>query len=155
MPCNAAMIKKLITITADKSVEEALGVLNTNKIDAVPVVGQGGKLEGVFSTRVLLKNLLPVSVTTGDNIHMDIKVGAAPGVAKRLKKVAPLRVGDLMDRKATVVAPETPIWEGVNMLVHHGAPLLVVERATGKLQGMITEQSMIDELERIQDKPEQ
>jgi CBS domain-containing protein len=155
MPCNAAMIKKLITISADKSVEDALEILDTNKIDAIPVVGKDGKLEGVFSTRVLLRNLLPVSVTTGDSLHMDIKVGAAPGVAKRLKKVAPLKVGELMDRKANVVAPETPIWEGVNILVHHGAPILVVERGTGKLQGMITEQSMLDELERLQDKPEQ
>lgn len=155
MPCNAAMIKSLITIPADQEVGSAIELLKKHSIDAAPVVGPDGKLEGVFSTRGLLKNLLPVSVTTGDEIHMDIKVGAAPGVAKRLKKVAPLKVSELMDRKMNLVAPETPIWEGVNILVHHGAPVLVVERGTGKLIGMITEQSMIDELERIQDKPEQ
>lgn len=155
MPCNAAMIKKLITVSVDQEVEEVIAVLKKHNIDAVPVVGENGKLEGVFSTRILLKNLLPVAVTTGDAVGMDVKVGAAPGVAKRLKKVGPMKVGELMDRKTHTVGPETPTWEGVNLLVHEGAPVLVVEQESGKLLGMITEQSMIDELERIQDKSEQ
>jgi len=153
MPCHCAMIEKLITVTTDQSVEEAMDVLKKNDIDAVPVVDKEGRLEGVFSTHILLKNLLPVSLTTGDGLRMDIKVGAAPGVAKRLKKVKPLKVGELMERKFNVVAPETPLWEGVNLLVHNGPPVLVAEKDGGKLLGMILEQSLIDELERVQDEP--
>lgn len=151
MPCHTAMLDKLITVTADQSVEEAMDVLKKSDIDAVPVVDGDGILEGVFSTHILLKNLLPVSLTTGDELHMDIKVGAAPGVAKRLKKVKPLKVSELMERKFNVVAPETPLWEGVNLLVNQGPPVLVIEKESGKLLGMILEQSLIDELERVQD----
>ncbi|GJL84683.1 MAG: hypothetical protein DHS20C02_04580 [Micavibrio sp.] len=154
MPCHSSMIEHLITVKADQEVGEAIEVLRKNEIDAVPVVNDEGGLEGIFSTQILLKNLLPVEFTTGDGLHMDIKVGAAPGVAKRLRKVKPLKVSDLMDRKVNAVTPETPLWEGVNMLVHKGAPVLVVEREGGKLLGMIVEQSIIDEMERVQDEPE-
>lgn len=154
MPCNAATIKQAVSISTEDSVEKALEILREQQIDALPVLGKNGKLEGVFSTRILLKNLLPVSVTTGDDIFMDVKIGAAPGVAKRLRKVLPYKVGEFMQRKVNSVAPSTPLWEGVNMLVHHGAPVFVVEPETGKFIGMLTEQSIIDELERVQDKPE-
>ncbi len=154
MPCHSSMIEQLITVKADQEVGEAMEVLRKHEIDAVPVVNDAGELEGVLSIQSLLKNLLPVEFTTGDGLQMDIKIGAAPGVAKRLKKIKPLKVGDLMDRKANIVHPETPLWEGVNLLVHKGAPVLVVEREGGKLLGMIVEQSIIDEMERVQDEPE-
>ncbi len=154
MPCHSSMIEQLITVSADQEVGEAIEVLRKHQIDAVPVVDEGGRLEGVFSMQVLLKSLLPVSVTTSDALHMDITVAAAPGVAKRLKRVKPLKVSDLMDRKVHVVGPETPLWEGVNLLVHHGAPVLVVDKESGKLLGMIDQRSIIDEMERVQDEPE-
>ena len=154
MPCHAAMIEKLITVSPNQEIEEVIGILRKNDIDAVPVVDEDGKLKGMFSTQILLKNLLPVSMTTGDALGMNVTVGAAPGVAKRLRKVKPLTVSDLMERKTNIVHPETPLWEGVNMLVHHGAPLFVVEKDGGKLMGMIFEQSIIDEMERVQDTPD-
>lgn len=151
MPCHAAMIKKLITVRSDETVEGAMKTLKKNKIDAVPVVNEDGTLEGVFGVHILLKNLLPVSVNVGEGLQIDMKVNAAPGVAKRLKKVKPLPVSDLMERKVNVVSTGAPLWEGLNLILSHGAPVLVVEENTGKLKGMITEQSMIDELERVQD----
>ncbi len=151
MPCHCAMISKLITVTTNQEIGEVLTVLEKNKIDAVPVLSESGSVEGVFSVQLLLKNLLPVSVTTGDGMGADVKIGAAPGVAKRLRHVKNIPVSELMDKNLNIVAPETPIWEGVNMLVHQGAPLLVVESATGKLIGMITEQSLIDDMERAQE----
>lgn len=151
MPCHAAMISKLITVTLDQSVEEVMKVLKKNKIDAVPVVDDEGKLEGVFGVHILLKNLLPVSVNVGEGLQIDMKVSAAPGVAKRLKKVKPLPVADLMERKMNILSPGAPLWEGLNLILAHGSPVLVVEEKTGKLKGMITEQSLIDELERVQD----
>ncbi len=154
MPCHAAMIEKLVTVRADQEVGEAIALLRKHRVDALPVVNEDGGLEGIFSTRILLKNLLPVSVTTGDALNMGVTVGAAPGVAKRLKKVKPYKVGELMDRNVNVVTPGTPLWEGVNILVRKGPPVLVIEGQSGKLLGMIDEQSIIDEMERVQDETE-
>ena len=98
-----------------------------------------------------MKNLLPVSVSMSEGFQLDISIKAAPGIAKRLRKVAQLNVGDVMEKKVGAVQPDTPTWEGVNILVQHGAPLMVVEGETGRFAGVITFQSALDELERLKD----
>lgn len=151
MPCHAAMTPKHITVSPDQDVETALALMKKENIDAAPVVDKNGILMGVFSIRILMKNLLPVSVVMNDGLQLDVAVRAAPGIAKRLKKAAFLKVGDIMERKVMAVNPETPTWEGINHLVQNGGPLLVVESETGKLTGVITYQSALDELQRLKD----
>ncbi|MCB1782964.1 MAG: CBS domain-containing protein [Alphaproteobacteria bacterium] len=150
MPCHVAVVDKLITVSPRDSVESVLKIMKKNKIGAVPVVDDKGVLQGVFSMKILLKNLIPVSVVMNDGVQMDIKVGAAPGVAKRLRKVKPLAVEELMDRKVHSVGPDAPIWEGVSLMTSHGGPLAVVD-ATHKLIGIITYDSLVEALESIQD----
>ncbi len=149
MPCHSAMTKNMITASPDQTVEDVLALMKKKDVDAVPVVDEDQKLVGVFSIHVLLKNLLPVSVAMADGMQMDIAVQAAPGIAKRLRKVGPLKISELMERKFNTVHPETPLWEGVNLLVQHGSPLLVVESETEKLLGMMTQHSALDELQRL------
>lgn len=151
MPCHAAMTKRYLSLSPDEPVEEALARMKQEKVESAPVVDEDGKLAGLFSIQVLMKNLLPVSVAVSGGVQLDVAVRAAPGIAKRLRKVGPLKVADLMDRKPVSVNPETPTWEGVNTLVTNGAPLFVVERETGVLTGVITFQSAFDELERLKD----
>lgn len=150
MPCHAAVVSKLITVSPSDSVENVLKVLKKNKIGAVPVVDDTGIFLGLFSMKILLRNLIPVSVAMTDGVQMDIKVGAAPGVAKRLRKVKPLPVSDLMERKVHSVEPDAPIWEGVSLLTSHGGPLPVIDQKE-KLIGIITYDSLVEILEDIQD----
>ncbi len=150
MPSHAAS-EKISTVSPDASVEDALKLLKKEKITVLPVVGDGGIIVGVFSLQALFRNLLPVSVAMSDGIQLDIKIGAAPGIAKRLKKVEVLKVSDVMERKFPVVAPETPLWESVNLLVQGGTPLVIAEPGTGRYLGMISHQSMLDELSRMKD----
>ncbi len=151
MPCHSATTKNLITASPDQTVEDVLALMKKEDVDAVPVVDEEQKLVGVFSTHVLLKNLLPVSVAMAGGLQVDVAVNAAPGIAKRLKKVGPVKISELMERKLNLVHPETPIWEGVNLLIQHGSPILVVDKETEKLFGMMTLHSVLDELQRIKD----
>lgn len=151
MPCHSAMIEKPTTISPDETVEKVLKLMKKKKVEYVPVVDGKGVVQGLFSYEVLLKNLLPVSLAGSDGLNLGVTVRAAPGIAKRLKKVEALPVADFMKRKVKAVFPETPIWEGVNHLVMHGPPLLVVENESGKLVGLITGESILEELQRIKD----
>lgn len=153
MPCHAAIVKKLITVSPDDTVEKVIAVLRKNKITAVPVVDKAGALQGFFSMKILLKNLIPVSVVMNDGVQMDIKVSAAPGVAKRLMKVKPLPVSEIMERKYVSVIPDAPIWEGVSVLISHGGPLPVIDES-GKFTGIMTYDSIVEALEKIQDNGE-
>ncbi len=148
MPCHEAMLKKPVIVKPEQSVEDVLKVLESNKISAAPVVDDKGVLHGVFSMKILLKSLIPVSVTMGDGFQLDIKIGAAPGIAKRLAHVLPLPVSDLMDRKVTTVSPDAPLWEGVSLLTKHSGSLSVVDDKM-KFLGLITYASLVGALERL------
>lgn len=153
MPCHAAMIDQFITLSPDDEVEKALGVMKKANIDMAPVVDGTGGVIGIFSLKTLLENLLPVSINLKDGTQLSgVTLGAAPGIAKRLKKVFPLKVSDLMERQFTAVYPDTPLWEGVSQLVQNGGrPVFVIEPKSGRPLGVITTQSALDELNRLKD----
>ncbi len=121
------------------------------KVDAVPVIDHEGELLGIFSIQSLMRNLLPISVAVGGGVQLDVKVAAAPGIARRFDKIHSLSVSDVMDRKVVAVDPDMSLWEGINLLVQYGAPMPVVERGTGKTLGLITYQSALDEILKMKD----
>ncbi len=145
MPCHSAIAKKNITLTPDESVEKALKIIKKEKVEAIAIINDNNEFEGIFSFKILLKNLIPISVVTDQGIQIDIKVEAAPGIAKRMAGVMALPVFDLIDRKPTTILPDEPIWEGVAQLTKSGEPLCVVDDK-GKYLGMITYESLVDDL---------
>ncbi len=153
MPCHAAMNKKFVSVQEETSVEKALATMKKGNVTEVPVVDDEGVFQGVFSLKKLFENLLPVSVSMADGVQLDVTLAAAPGVAKRLKKVKPLLVRDFMMRKVPRVAPGAPLWEGMQAMIGtHGCAILpVVDPDSGKLLGLINTQSMMNELERLSD----
>jgi CBS-domain-containing membrane protein len=152
MPSHAAMIEKPLKFSPDMEVEKAIKALQKSKQVAAGVVDEKGKLIGLFSLQVVLQSLLPVSVAMNDGITLDIPIRAAPGIAKRLKKINPLTVNEIMKRdKLNVVYPETPIWECVNRLLTHGSPVMVIDSSENTFLGMINDRSAMDELQRLQE----
>ena len=151
MPSHAAITEQFLALLPNTEVEKALKELKKKKLESAIVINDKGQVEGTFSLQGVMKNLLPVSVAMEDGIQLDITVRAAPGIAKRLRKVYPLKVSELMDHKVQAVAPETPIWEVINYLVSHNDSLWVIEPESGKCLGMITAQSAMDELKRLQE----
>ncbi len=151
MSIQTAITKTFVSVSPGDSVEDALKSLKKAKIDSAPVLDEQGRLLGVFSLQILMKNLLPVSVPMNDGIELGITIPAGPGIAKRLNKVHFLNVADIMERKVNAITAETPIWEAINYLVQHGSPLVVVDYQSGKALGLMTSQSALDELNRLKD----
>lgn len=150
MPCKDAMITNVIEIDPDQTIGQAIDILKSHSIRSVPVVDKDRKLVGYFSLHQLLKSLLPVSVTMEDGLQrLNFIMGAAPTVAKRLQTVKDHRVGEHMDRNIAVVSPETATWEALRLVVKYGSPLPVVDEKSGVLQGLMSEQSILNELEEV------
>lgn len=148
MPCYNATIEKEVTVSPDMTVEAALKFLRKNKIVTACVVNEAGKLIGLFSEKILLQHLIPVSVAMSDGVLLDVKVGAAPGVAKRLAKTKLLPVHELAERKFHAVDPDAPLWEAVSLITMHGGPLVVIDR-NQKFAGLITYQTLLDALDEM------
>lgn len=150
MPCASATVQNVPPLKPDQEIGDVMKLFKKHHTENFPVVDEEGILLGYLSQNIILKNLIPVSFTVPGAGAGSMRIGAAPGIAKRLKKIKPLKVGDLMERKFQSVHPETPIWEGVHMLVEHGSPLMVVEEKTGRFIGLINRSSALEELERLQ-----
>lgn len=152
MSCQAAIVPKAISLTTDMTVEDALKAMKKAKTSYAPVVDEKGIIAGLFSYKILMKNLLPVSVPMNDGTQLDVQIQSAPGIAKRLRNVQLITIDTLMERKEfPIVYPETPVWEGVSMMVKANLPLTVVEPETQKYGGFITQQSLFEEIDRIKD----
>lgn len=152
MPCHAAIIEKALSIKVDSTIEKALKDMKKAKVEYAPVLDEEGIIVGLLSYHILMKNLLPVSLTMKDGVQMDVNIPAAPGIAKRLRNVLLLTVDTVMERKNfPVVYPETPIWEGVHMMVQTGLPLTVIDPESQKYIGFITQTSLLEELQRLQE----
>ena len=61
MPCEDAMIKKVISLTPDMIVEDALHILEHEKIRTAPVISSNDILLGMFGFMSIMKQVLPVS----------------------------------------------------------------------------------------------
>lgn len=150
MPFSDAFITTVVSVHPDKTVKEALSILQQHNLRKLPVVDDSQRLVGMFGTSTILKKLLPVAATMEDGLQrLDFVLGTAPGSAKRLRKIMPDPVSTVMDDKVAVAYPNTPAWEGIRLLVKYGSPLPVVEPKTGKLVGIVSDQSTIKTLEQL------
>lgn len=157
MPCIDAMITDVITASPDQTVAEVLGVFNDAHIRSVPVVNEDKQVVGLFSFSHLLHGLLPVPVTMSEQLlrvrHMDISLdhlaGASPWVAKRLKTLLPKKMEEVMLKDPVVVHPETPLREGIRLMVKYDSPLPVVDSKSKALVGIISSQSTLGVLLNI------
>ncbi len=149
MPCKDAMITTtVISATPEQTVEEVLKLQDKHKVYGLPIL-ENETVIGVFRLTQLMSNLLPINVTVESGTNMDLRldyiVGAAPGIARRLQKMLPLKVSDLMEpmKDLRFVTPETPLWEGVRLLAKYDSPLCVVEsHENNRFLGLLTPQSV-------------
>ena len=149
MPCHAAIVTKPLIVSEDDPVEKTLKALKKNKGAAVLLVDDEGKFAGLFTLVSLFENVLPVQVNMagGD----DVTLAAAPGIAKRISKANLLPVRQFKHLHVQTVLPQTPLWEGIKALSdNHNLPVVVLEEQTSKPMGYMTQQSVLDELERMQ-----
>ncbi|MCB9963811.1 MAG: CBS domain-containing protein [Rhodospirillales bacterium] len=157
MPCSDQMIPNVVTISPQQTISEALELLHKHSIRTLPVVDEKYCVVGLFSFSFLLKNLLPMAVTLDDDMthmkHLEISLdhlpGQAPWLAKRLKAHLPKKVEEVMLKNIVSVHPDTPLREGVRLIVKYGSPIPVIEKGTQRLLGLISSQSAIAALIEI------
>ncbi|MBL1146716.1 MAG: CBS domain-containing protein [Pseudomonadota bacterium] len=158
MPCQDAMITDVITARPDQTVAEVLAIFYKNQIRAVPVVDEQNRVVGLFNFTHLMENILPVPPAGDDEklgrmknmeISLDYFSDTSPWVAKRLSHELPKKLADVMIKNIHMVHPETPLSEGIRLLVKYGSPLPVVKDDNKELSGLISSQTALAALYKI------
>lgn len=155
MACNDALIENVISVRPDQTVNEVMELFKEKHFHSVPVVNPDGTLAGLFSLQTVLKCLLPVAAVMENGLEsLDFIIGASPGIAKRLRKLQPRTMSEVMERNPVTLYPDTPSWEAIRIMARHGSPIPIVEEKTNQFVGMISSQSMMENLFDILDEVE-
>lgn len=147
MACNDALIENVVSVRPDQTVNEVMQLFKDKHFHSVPVVNEDGTLAGLFSLRTVLQCLLPVAAAMENGLEsLDFIISASPGVAKRLRKLQPRTMSEVMERNPVTLYPDTPSWEAIRIMARHGSPIPITEEKTNKFIGMISSQSMMENL---------
>lgn len=145
MPCKEAMTNEMLVATPGQKVSEAVALMDSHGIRTMPVVDAQNNLVGMFGFDPLLRALLPTSLSIGEHDGLDLRLDyvlhSASGVAQRLEGLMDRTVADVMSNDLYTAHPETPLWEGVRLLVKYGSPLPIVRENSMFLLGIMTAQT--------------
>lgn len=148
MPCEPAIIKNVVTVSPDMSVDEAFDVLRNKNVRTAVVTDEKHTLLGIVNFQQIIKGILPFSATMEEGIQdLEFMHAEASDVAEKLKAVKEKKVRDIMQTDIITVSPATTFLEVLFLLYKHGSPVPVVEKGTKKLIGIVTKQSALFNLD--------
>ena len=145
MNCRQIMNDKPPTLSPDTTVEQALAQMKKQGTSTAAVIDSAGIVMGLFSLKNLTESILPVSMISESGLS-GVVVSAAPGLDLRLQKVLQQTVAAVMDRRFLSVYPDTSVARVAQLIAERGESVIVLDEDTGRLQGMISDQGLIDGL---------
>ena len=153
MSCRDALVTNILTATSDQTVEAILKDMRKNNISLVPIIDSDNVLVGQFSIGLLLEDTLPVSLAVGgaaggEKSMTNVVIPAASGLSRRLQRSLAAPVSALMERPAYILHPDASLETAIQQVRQAGNPVPVVERDKNILLGLISQESILDSLEK-------
>lgn len=138
------MVKKVITIQKDASVEELSELLVKNRISGVPVIDSDGKLVGIATEGdLIIKDSdlhFPRYFKLLDSI---IYLESLNKFKKSLKKFLGTKVEDVMTAEIKTVKEETPVGEAANIMIKYNINRVPVLDSKDELVGIVTRADIV------------
>lgn len=139
MSCAAIMTRDPVTIGSDESVAAAAQKLIAHQFVSLPVVDGNGRYAGMFGITDLLSLLVPRIALAGNLLPNLRFISDDPAELKeRYREFQSRRVGEVADRSASILRPDTPETEAVRIFCLSHNSLAVVEPDSGKVVGIVT-----------------
>jgi CBS domain-containing protein len=143
MKAADVMVTNVITVGPDATVQEVAGILLTNRISGVPVIGAGGELIGIVSEGDLMRRAEAgtgrrrpwwLSVLTGREVL------AGEYVKEHSRKVA-----DVMTPRVVTATPDTPLQDIATTLEKNGIKRVPIVK-DGKVIGIVSRANLLQAL---------
>jgi CBS domain-containing protein len=138
------MVKKVITIQKDASVEELSELLVKNRISGVPVLDSDGRLVGIATEGdLIIKDSdlhFPRYFKLLDSI---IYLESLNKFKKSLKKFLGTKVEDVMTAEIKTVKEDTPVGEAANIMIKYNINRVPVLDSKDELVGIVTRADIV------------
>ena len=156
LTCQDVMVSpdRQITVKPDTSVRDAFQLFKQHRARFLPVVDDNGIYLGVFTAPTLLKLLLPKAATIGMNLESTrVPIGSLgfmsltkEDFAEQLDALRDENVRDNMSSPVNipVVAPTTPIMEGIFLYYKYKRHVVLVDPDTGRFVGTLSSNSLLE-----------
>lgn len=143
MKAADVMVANVISVTPDVLVQDVAYILLSNRISAVPVIDDDGRLLGIVSEGDLMRR-----AEAGTGRHRSwwlamltrTEVLAADYVREHARKVT-----DVMTRNVVTVAPDTPLQDIATLLEKNGIKRVPVVEG-GKVVGIVSRANLLQAL---------
>jgi len=135
------------SLRGTETVADAIQRMLDDRVSDLPVVDASGKLLGMFRLDRLYATLLPKAALIGYGVPDLAFVSDTLGqLREKMREIEDLAVQDFVVRPAHVVHPDTPPLELV-LLLHQGINNIpVLDRADGRLVGMVSARDLLTAL---------
>jgi len=139
MTCSALMTADPLTARETETVGAASAKLIAHHYINLPVVDGAGKFLGMFGIYDLLSLLVPRVALAGGLLPNLRFIGDDPeDLRTRYREIKSRLVGNVADREAIMLYPDTPEIEALRLFCRHHTTLAVVERGTRQLVGIVS-----------------
>jgi CBS domain-containing protein len=139
MSCIAIMSKAPVIIREEESVADAAAKLVSNRFTSLPVVDSHDRYVGMFGLYDLLSLLVPRVALAGDLMENLRFIDDDPEVLKdRYRDVRDRRVGEVANRNAPTLGPDSPEVEAVRLFCRNHSSVAVVDGKSGHVLGVIS-----------------
>lgn len=158
LTCRDLMVSPHVqkTVGPEESVATALNIIKASRARFLPVVDGDGKYIGVFTAPTLLKMILPKAATIdlfSESARMNLENLKFFNLSKedfnaQIESLKDEKVVDNMSRpeNVPVVAPDTPVMEGIFLIYKFKRHLVLVEPDTEKFIGTVSPNSLLDQV---------
>jgi CBS-domain-containing membrane protein len=138
------MVKDVLTVTPETSIQEAVKLLLDRRINGLPVVDRKNQLVGIVCQSDLIiqqkRVPLPSVFTLLDSF---IPLSSMKSLDKEVQKMAAFVVADAMTRNPVTVRPETGLEEIATLMVEKKYHTLPVVGEEGELVGIIGKEDVL------------
>ena len=139
MTCGAIMTANPLTAREDETVGEAAARLIEHRYIHLPVVDGAGTFRGMFGITDIFSQVIPkVALAGGLLPNLRFMADDAEELRRQFRDTSGRKVGEVADRNARIVHPDTPQVEALRLFCEQHATLAVVERGTRKLLGIVS-----------------
>ncbi len=143
MKVSDVMVREVITLKPEQTLEEAAKVLNQENIGGAPVV-KDGKVVGILSERDLLRT----KTTPRPPRYLELLGGIiylenVREFERQLAKAIATRVEELMTAKVVTISPDSTLTQAAQMIMDHQVNRLPVVDGEGNLLGIVTRNDVL------------
>ena len=142
---NAAdvMVTNVITVGLDACLQDVAHLLLTNRISAVPVVDNDGKVVGIVSEGDLMRR---AEAGTGRRRSWWLSLlTGKEGLAAQYVKEHSRKVADVMTRDVITATPDTPLQDIANILEKNSIKRVPIIK-DGKMVGLVSRANLLQAL---------